>query len=834
MHQNPPDRPRRLHGFPLALAAALGTWLLAAPFAAAQWVALGPEGGAVTSLAASPTQPGRVYAGLTYGGVFRSADGGGSWEPARGGLQTLVWDLAVDPADPEVVYAGTSNGVWVTRNGGADWEQKNRGLTRRNVFLVQELAVAPSSPGTVYAGSSFGLWKSTDGAETWSRVRGGLPDGPIQALAVHPTRAGTVYAGVSRAGLFKSEDGGGSWRVAGQGRGLGSPRAPAVPEDLALHPSDPETIYAAVRHLSSGIYRSIDGGTTWSHVGRELTGDTRPDPPEAVAVHSAFPETLVTGGPWGLFRSADGGDTWARPTAGVEGREVFALEPLPFEPGAFLAGTRLGGVFRSVDGGIAWHEANRGLEARPLGSTAYANRAIFEPRAEGLVADPRGSGRLYAVGSDGRLYGSGDWGVRWTRLAARAFGRGEVRDLRLHPDRPWLLFALVYYPPLEDEGHEAIFFRSEDGGRTWRRVGEGLPHGGGPALPHGPVYWDPQAPGALYLDFRGRVFRSRDDATTWSVWLEDQPGDLENLAPAPGGVLWSWAWVAGEDTCHTGFCPPPPSVRAFYRSVDGGRSWRELATVESEDGSERHGVDPQDASVLYAVRDGDFHRSRDGGRTFHAFLRTPFEPLGSRQQDGRALREVVDPADPRVRYRISFRHVVERSPDGGESWEPFGQGSPVSRFKSLVLLPRGPRVLLAASGGGALARPLGETAFPPPPAPPPGPALTASAFPGFRFWVEIVPGSGAPRPTRSEADCLPETLCVSGALPGRTEVLLRIVGPKPNGYLWPTLVKLTTSEVRVWIEQGSTGILRYYVLPGARPGFDELGGLFDRTGFPAG
>lgn len=212
--------PKRLLRRALATAA-VAAWLLSAPFAAAQWVSLGPEGGEVTALATSPSQPGLVYAGLTYGGVFRSSDGGRSWRPARGGLQTLVWDLAIDPADPE----------------------------------------------TVYAGSGRGLWKSIDGAETWRRVRGGLPDGLLEALAVHPTRAGTVFAGIWRTGLFKSEDGGASWRQIGRGRGLGSARVPAVPLDLAFDPDEPETIYAAVEHARSGVYESTDGGTTWSHMG---------------------------------------------------------------------------------------------------------------------------------------------------------------------------------------------------------------------------------------------------------------------------------------------------------------------------------------------------------------------------------------------------------------------------------------------------------------------------------------------------------------------------------------------------------------------------------------
>jgi hypothetical protein len=97
--------------------------------------------------------------------------------------------------------------------------------------------------------------------------------------------------------------------------------------------------------------------------------------------------------------------------------------------------------------------------------------------------------------------------------------------------------------------------------------------------------------------------------------------------------------------------------------------------------------------------------------------------------------------------------------------------------------------------------------------------------------VRIAPGGAEAIPGAREPACLQETVCVSGALPGRSELLVRIVGPRPNGWLWPTLVKFSTSRVDVWIQQLSTGELRYYELRGASPGFDELPGLFDRFGF---
>jgi hypothetical protein len=117
-----------------------------------------------------------------------------------------------------------------------------------------------------------------------------------------------------------------------------------------------------------------------------------------------------------------------------------------------------------------------------------------------------------------------------------------------------------------------------------------------------------------------------------------------------------------------------------------------------------------------------------------------------------------------------------------------------------------------------------------PPPTPPGDYLASSDLPGFRVWVRIG-GADSTIPVRAEADCIPETLCVSGAIPGRSELFVRMVGPKPNGFLWPTLVKFTTAEVEVWIEQVATGELQYYRLTGASPGSSELPGLFDRMGF---
>jgi hypothetical protein len=180
-----------------------------------------------------------------------------------------------------------------------------------------------------------------------------------------------------------------------------------------------------------------------------------------------------------------------------------------------------------------------------------------------------------------------------------------------------------------------------------------------------------------------------------------------------------------------------------------------------------------------------------------------------------------------------FRVEAEAVSGGCGTFPPFPFSLPVE----VGMLAAGDypvAIDVALPGGGTCGREFGFTVAPGDPTgsppPPDVPPLTSDALPGFDVWVMISAG-GVPVVGSKEPACIPETLCVSGRLPGRSEVFVRVIGPRPNGRLWPTLVKFTTSQVEVWIEQVATGEVEYYVLEEARPGFDELPGLFDREGF---
>lgn|GEM_PF-1257290 len=125
---------------------------------------------------------------------------------------------------------------------------------------------------------------------------------------------------------------------------------------------------------------------------------------------------------------------------------------------------------------------------------------------------------------------------------------------------------------------------------------------------------------------------------------------------------------------------------------------------------------------------------------------------------------------------------------------------------------------------------LVEHTLAPPPDPPAGPWLTAASLADFQVKVRISTDDTSRMGVQENA-CDAETVCVSGALAGRLEALVRVTGPRANGCFWPTVTKLTTSTVEVWVEQISTGQVNYYMLDGSSPGSSDLPGFFDRLGY---
>ena len=318
--------------------------------------------GSLHLLAVDPTAPATLYAKRTLslfrGGLWRSSDGGVSWQPA--GLGSIILSLALTPSS---LYAGTiGSGVYRSDDRGLTWRAASDGLTGFDIFA---LAVDPTTPTTLYAATDNGVHKSDDSGLTWRAV--GLPGQSVWALAAIPTMPTTLYAGVGygdEPGVYKSTDGGETWRA------IGLPGQRIL--TLAVDPTTPTTLYAGVR--KGGVQRSDDGGETWRAVG--LPGRSV----RALAIHPVEPAILYAGtddnGDNALFRSTDGGATWSE---SIKTTGIIAVVIDPNAPATVYAASEM--LLRSTDGGATW--------SREKGSSLFPSSLL-------LVTDPAQPPAIYA------------------------------------------------------------------------------------------------------------------------------------------------------------------------------------------------------------------------------------------------------------------------------------------------------------------------------------------------------------------------------------------------------------------------------------------------------
>jgi photosystem II stability/assembly factor-like uncharacterized protein len=217
------------------------------------------------------------------GGIFKSSDGGRSWRKVA--ARPRVFAVAIDPKQPSTVYAGAGSGVFKSTNGGRSWRAMNRGLfatespaEREHRLLegfVLGFAINPRNSEILYVATNAGVFKSTNGARTWHPARNGLGGGPsnsglVGSVALDPRDPRTLYAGTFvPAGVYKSTNAGGRWKLAGP-----LPR-PGYVLALAVDPQNPQIVYAGTTRSGGGeAYKSTDGGRSW----RQLPLSLNPRP----------------------------------------------------------------------------------------------------------------------------------------------------------------------------------------------------------------------------------------------------------------------------------------------------------------------------------------------------------------------------------------------------------------------------------------------------------------------------------------------------------------------------------------------------------------------------
>ena len=218
----------------------------------------------VNQLVFDPRDSQVLYAATTVG-VFRTKDAGRSWTERMRGMNEInfIVALALDPISPNILYAGTSGGVFRSLDGADHWTKANNGLVPDDAKMasmalgVNRLLIDPADPDVVYAGTTRGVFKTLDKGEAWSRLAAELGDLYVSSLVLEPGNGQHVYMGTSR-GIFQSRDGGQTWKATNEGLANLNIRA------IAMDPQDSRVLYAGTN--GSGLFRSQDGGESWTHL----------------------------------------------------------------------------------------------------------------------------------------------------------------------------------------------------------------------------------------------------------------------------------------------------------------------------------------------------------------------------------------------------------------------------------------------------------------------------------------------------------------------------------------------------------------------------------------
>lgn len=314
----------------------------------------------------------------------------------------------------------TDGGLFRRAVGDDRWERLSKGLPAKT--NVQSITVHPTNADLVYLGTRSGPYRSTDRGERWDRLD--FPsDVEVWAIAVHPTRPRTLYAGTSPVGIFRSDDGGDSWR-----------RLRVMQPDrikmefacrvmrFAIDPGNPREIYATLE--VGGVVRSLDDGETWQdmsadllalaehpHLKSKIQSDSEAEgmlDGHAIAVSPSRPGTVFLAVRMGLFRSTDRGATW-------EDMQIGRFSPLTYARDVRVSGqdsrtlyaclspaarSQDGSLYRSQDLGETWTRFDRGVKA--------------ETTMMAVALHPRDADQVYGVSRTGQVFATEDGGRTWT------------------------------------------------------------------------------------------------------------------------------------------------------------------------------------------------------------------------------------------------------------------------------------------------------------------------------------------------------------------------------------------------------------------------------------
>lgn len=310
------------------------------------WTLITPSNYQVNEISVDPNNSSIIYIATNYSGIFKSTDGGTSWNSINNGFPNvssmIFTDIAIDPNNPNLLYTGAFKdefapqlvgGIFKSTDGGATWTNITNNIGAGIGIL--DLTIDPVDH-SLYAAlyHNRGVWKTINGGSSWSTST----STDAYRVLIDKTNHNIIYAGVTSTGgnIIKSMDGANSWSSAGQGIGfVGAVRG------IAINPNNPNIIYAGVE--TNGIYKSTDGANSWTF----LPNSPQYEIARTLITDPIRPNTVYAGAERVVFQSSDGGNTWVNISNGLPNVRVNSLFIPANNPNVMYAATSLG-VYRLV------------------------------------------------------------------------------------------------------------------------------------------------------------------------------------------------------------------------------------------------------------------------------------------------------------------------------------------------------------------------------------------------------------------------------------------------------------------------------------------------------
>jgi photosystem II stability/assembly factor-like uncharacterized protein len=597
-----------------------------------------------------PSQPNVFYMGPVNGGVWKTDDAGRTWHPIFDEQPTQsVGAIAVAPSDPRILYVGSGEGLHrpdlsvgdgIYRSGDAGKTWQHMGL--QDGQQICELAVDPHDPNRVFAAvlghpygpnTERGIYRSTDGAQTWQKVLYKDENTGGSAVVMDPAHPDVVYAALWQSrlgpwedknnyeglggGLFKSTDGGTSWK----------PLETGLPSDLsqvniAIAPSAPNRLFAMVgtnepgdysSAAGLGLFRSDDAGETWTRI----TEDPRPalrigggdlpvlrvDPRNADVVYSA---SLVT------MKSADGGKTWT-PLRGAPGGDDYQNVWVSPDDSRIIALVSDQGALVTLNGGETWSSWFN----QPTAQLYHVSVTPTVPYRVCAAQQESGSVCIASRGNEGEITNR-DWHpagvIEYGYVAPDPldpdviYGAGRTEVSRYH----WSTGQVQNVTPIPVRGADVRADRTE------------------------PLMFSPLDPHVLYYA-ANRLYRTSNGGVSWEVISPDLSRENPGIPPSVGelhrpnmehqrGVIYALApSPLKKDTLWAG-----TDDGLVWITLDSGEHWSNITPPELTPWSKITQIEAShfDANTAYVsvsrMRIDDLHPyvfvTRDAGKTWQSIM----------------------------------------------------------------------------------------------------------------------------------------------------------------------------------------------------------------------